>query len=131
MTNQVKFEFFNEIPKYESSQIFVAYIDAVTGERELFLEMKKKLLFPDYCGDNWDALIDSLLDLAWIDHQNIYLIHLQVPELEDEELLRFYLSVLLYCKVKWETDKARFIHIMFHESAELMIHELHIKPINK
>ena len=40
---------------------------------DLFERMCERLLFPDYFwfGNRWDSLVDCLMDLSWIDADNI------------------------------------------------------------
>ena len=50
----------------------VPCIDCVSMD-DLFELMCEKLLFPDYFwfGNRWDSLVDCLMDLSWIEADNI------------------------------------------------------------
>lgn len=58
---------------------------------DLYRTLAETLSFPDYFGQNLDALYDMLTDLAWLPYENIYVIiknadmfFSTLPELYDE-----------------------------------------------
>jgi RNAse (barnase) inhibitor barstar len=59
--------------------IFHAYIaqiaDSVSSKIELMEELSRELRFPDYFGNNWDALFDMLVDLHWIAQDRVIVFH--------------------------------------------------------
>lgn len=44
----------------------VVVIGPVTGKAELLDTLRRALAFPDWVGQNWDALADALGDLSWL-----------------------------------------------------------------
>ncbi|MCK6640036.1 MAG: barstar family protein [Bacteroidia bacterium] len=50
---------------FKSEHYSIADLDCQTwtGENEMHKQLKDKLIFPDYYGENWDALNDCLSDL--------------------------------------------------------------------
>ena len=61
---------------------FVAVIRSVNNEKELFSEFAKKLLFPDYFGNNWNALNDCLANLMWINEKKIVIVFESIAHLD-------------------------------------------------
>lgn len=74
---------------------FVAKLPAkLRSKQKLLRALATKLRFPDYFGENWDALDECLGDLSWLGDQKIDLIHSDLPLLAGGELLPIYLSIL-------------------------------------
>ncbi|MFF4830282.1 barstar family protein [Streptomyces sp. NPDC001315] len=46
----------------------------MTSQAELFQEFKAKLQFPEYFGENWNALDECLADLDWLDRLGYLLV---------------------------------------------------------
>ena len=65
---------------------FVAYIISVNDKKELLSELAEKLLFPDYFGNNWDALNDCLHDLTWLNEKKIVIVFESISHLDSETL---------------------------------------------
>ena len=62
---------------------FVVFIRATTkGKGELLKELSESLLFPDYFGNNWDALRDCLSDLTWISEKKIIIVFESISQLD-------------------------------------------------
>jgi RNAse (barnase) inhibitor barstar len=55
--------------------LFTVTIDLAgcTGKDDLLRRLADAFAFPDYFGNNWDALDDCLADLAWLDAQGVVL----------------------------------------------------------
>ncbi len=63
--NELKFINNNEFNN--SAKAFIAILPfGINNKNELLDELKKKLMFPEYFGFNWDALSDCLKDFHWI-----------------------------------------------------------------
>ncbi|MBK9960590.1 MAG: barstar family protein [Saprospiraceae bacterium] len=54
--------------------------------KSLYDEFAKVLQFPDYFGNNMDALYDCLLDLSWIEEREILLVIHRFDEILKSEL---------------------------------------------
>lgn len=57
-------------------------------------ELYHRLHFPDYFGDNWDALEECIRDLSWLPPGTVILRHSDLPLTEDVANLKTYLSIL-------------------------------------
>jgi len=70
-------------------------IDTSTqGKQQLLRRIAEGLSFPDYFGENWDALIDSLSDLSWCGTSEAIIDHAGIPHLPPRDL-RLYLESLI------------------------------------
>jgi hypothetical protein len=62
----------DELPVFEAFRDKGFHVATVSGavlasELELFDALASAFAFPDYFGGNWDALVDCLGDLEWLD----------------------------------------------------------------
>ncbi len=89
MYSTAKFEFLN----VDAGDADLRLDDTLSMREEVFQIYAKKLNFPDYFGRNWDAFIDCLSDLSWIDQDAVIVVHDALPSLKDSEL-RSYLECL-------------------------------------
>ena len=60
---------------------------------DLFLNLSKALVFPNYFGENWDALCEVYRDFDWISNNDIVIIHEDLSLL-DEYDFRMYLKII-------------------------------------
>lgn len=86
------FEFVSGLPK-ENARIVIA--PSISSEAELFDFYATELTFPDYFGRNWDAFIDCLSDLSWIDADEVAVLHDGLPSFPMSEL-RHYVEILQF-----------------------------------
>jgi hypothetical protein len=52
--------------------------DDLRSRAELFDVLESGLQFP-YFGRNWDALLDVISDLSWLDLDEVWIVHSRVP----------------------------------------------------
>jgi RNAse (barnase) inhibitor barstar len=71
---------------------FVANLSPALKKAELFSELKEKLSFPSYFGNNWDALVDMMRDLEWLP-KKVVLIHEGTLSLTEKDF-QIYLDIL-------------------------------------
>ncbi len=66
----------------------------ISNEMILIGLLAKQLSFPDYFGENWDALEECLRDLSWLPAGPIVLEHVDVPLVRDVANARIYIAML-------------------------------------
>lgn len=84
----------------------------IRDKDELLSQLSSKLRFPDYFGNNWDALDECLRDLSWLPQRSIVVIHERLPELPDEEI-KEYLSILSRAVMDWNGDERHELIVVF------------------
>jgi RNAse (barnase) inhibitor barstar len=57
--------------------------------------------FPDYFGNNWDALLDCLCDFGWVREKQIVITHSDVPLRAHPGECRTYLEILREAHNDW------------------------------
>lgn len=102
---------------------FVAIINQVDSKESLFNEIKNKLFFPNYFGNNWDALYDCLCDLSWISKSKVCLLHKGLPKIDDKSLV-IYLNILVDVITVWESNNNKTFEVIFEKKDEKIIEEL-------
>ncbi|WP_026474901.1 barstar family protein [Alkaliflexus imshenetskii] len=116
--------FVNNVKSDINTDAFVAIITGINEQKEdLLNELKEKLLFPDYFGNNWDALYDCLCDLSWISKSKISLLHKDLPKIDNKSLV-IYLNILVDAIATWEPNKNKIFEVIFEIKDEIKVKEL-------
>lgn len=79
--------------------------------KELLLRaLAKSLSFPDYFGDNWDALDECLTDLSWLPAQGYVVLLVQLQHMADSapEVLASAIAIFADAARYWERKKTPF-----------------------
>src|SRR6185436_4774837 len=96
------FYFTNSKESHTSTDAFLARLPGgITSKHRLLNELSTLLRFPDYFGENWDALWDCLSDLSWISEKAIFIIHIDLPEISHSDL-KVYLRTLSEATDDWK-----------------------------
>ncbi len=82
----------SDFTEYSENGI-TAFVPIVRSKPELLDALAKGLDFPNYCGRNWDALIDMFRTLDWIDENKIYVIHKRISDLPEKDLSNYMFIV--------------------------------------
>lgn len=79
------------------------------------------LQFPNYFGENWDALDECIRDLSWLPSGNVILTHPDLPLPDDRASLSTYLSVLKDAIEKWRSTGERKLLVVFPSDTEQIV----------
>lgn len=125
-----------------NSKKFVTMIDGqkCRNKKSFFREFAKKMKFPDYFGDNWDAFDECLNDLEWLDCDQYVLFIKDFNFIfeNDEKNLEIFLNILVDAVEEWkmgreygalQTPPTPF-HIVMYSDKEI-ISDLQIKTNNE
>jgi hypothetical protein len=84
-----------------SAEYIVRLPSRIRTKRRLFKILARKLLLPDYFGQNFDSLEECLRDLSWLPPGPVVLIHRDVPFANESEEREIYLGILHGCTDYW------------------------------
>ncbi len=116
-------EFIRNPIDYVNNSEFVALLPHVNGADDLHKELSDILKFPNYYGENWNALYDCLRDFGWIDMKGIVLVHIAIPSLSDFEL-KTYIEILFESAKDWKEGDEHYFKVIFPLGAEKLIRSI-------
>lgn len=116
-------EFLENPTLYFNADEFIAYFPLVENVDDLFDNLRSILKFPDYFGDNWDALFDCLRDFYWIETKGIVLVHSELPKLNNDDL-KNYLKLLEEASIDWKEGEKHYFKLVFPEKSKQLINNL-------
>ena len=99
---------------YLVEDTFIGYVYKVRDKMDLFLNLSKALVFPNYFGENWDALCEVYRDFDWISNNDIVIIHEDLSLL-DEYDLRMYLKIIKITLSFWAGVNVHSVCFIFSE----------------
>jgi len=108
--------FLDEPDKYFDENEFIAHLPWVREEDELLKKLSEILEFPDYFGNNWNALYDCLCDFDWMTKRGIVLVHHELPLLADDKI-EIYLKVLFEAVGGWLDNEEHYFKVVFPEKS--------------
>ena len=73
--------------------------NTILSKFDIFRIFYEKLKFPNYFGNNWDALFDCLKDLGWLENKNTVVL---IKNLDDREIFKILLHQLAGAKEIWK-----------------------------
>ena len=85
------------------------------NKKTLLRALAKNFNFPDYFGQNWDALADCLHDFNWYRRYNIVLIHRDSIKNLNDKNQQTYLDILIGAANFWKKNKKRNFQVVFHK----------------
>ncbi|QIH34399.1 barstar family protein [Sphingobacterium sp. DR205] len=112
-----KIEFLENPMGYCNETEYIAYLPKVKDENDLFRELNDILAFPDYFGDNWNALFDCLRDFSWISKRGVALVHLEIPILSEEELMTYF-EIIFSAIEDWTDTDDHYFKVIFSKEDE-------------
>jgi hypothetical protein len=106
-----KFEFGNPSPVRPD----VSADSSLRGKLALLRHLANRLSFPDYFGENWDALIDCLSDPTWSGEREVLIDHPNLPQLAADEM-RCYLESLIDAMARRNVHGFPRLRVVFREA---------------
>jgi RNAse (barnase) inhibitor barstar len=118
------FLFYTDGLSFDERQDFVVHIPpSIKDVNTLFEVFIDKLRLPGYFGFNWNALLDCLWDLSWIEQYRVVILHRDLPNLAKEDLSH-YLDVLRESTKSWKPGEQHELVVAFPKSVETTVHNL-------
>ena len=84
----------------------------IASKAELLRTLSIGLNFPEYFGENWDALEECLRDLSWTNSKRIVIFHEGIPMIEPDQL-QIYIQILLDCVEYWKLKNEHQLIVLF------------------
>ena len=103
--------FFVKYPRmYLVEDTFIGYVYKVRDKMDLFLNLSKALVFPNYFGENWDALCEVYRDFDWISNKYDLRMYLKIIKIT----LSFWAGFNDHsvCFIFSEKDKKRIMDVV-------------------
>ena len=86
--------------------------ESIRDKGQLLELIARRLKFPEYFGQNWDALIDCLSDLSWLTQSTVVVDHDIVPALPGRDL-RLYLESLIDAIARRAPEDVPRVRVLF------------------
>lgn len=112
-----KIEFLEYPMGYFNDIEYVAYLQKVKDKNDLFRQLSDILAFPDYFGDNWNALFDCLRDFSWISRRGVVLVQSEIPILSEEELMTYF-DIIFSAVEDWTDTDDHYFKVIFPKEDE-------------
>lgn len=117
----IPFEFRSHADSTSDSNTLVVHVPTgLTTDAELFRLFEREVRLPDYFGENWNALDETLRDLHWVSERKLIFVHDDLPGLPTDSL-RIYLEVLANAVNSWEAYPEHEIAVIFPENTKAQI----------
>ena len=102
--------------------VYVVDGTKISNQLELFDAYGKGLKAPSgYFGTNWNAFLDCLAGLDWIEAFDVFIVHSKLPQLSDGDMA-IYIDILHDAVETWADKKTDDLHRLFPD--EFIPHHL-------
>lgn len=91
------------------------------SKAELLSALANAGRFPDYFGENWDALQECLGDLSWIENRRVVVVHEDLCLINSPQECRIYLEILNTALTDWANKVASTVTQSLGASHELRV----------
>ncbi|WP_423735249.1 barstar family protein [Chitinophaga caseinilytica] len=110
--SMTRIEYLSNPGTYTCKSEFVAFMPKINNEKELLEQLGIVLKFPNYYGENWNAVYDCLCDFSWIIEKGVVLIHTEIPALP-EDGLKIYMQILDNSIESWKLGEDHYFKVVF------------------
>jgi RNAse (barnase) inhibitor barstar len=110
-------EFLEYTTRYCNEGEYIAYLPTIKDVNGLFRQLSDILAFPDYFGENWNALFDCLRDFSWISKRGVVLVHSEIPVLSEEELMTYF-EIIFSAVEDWTDTDDHYLKVIFAKENE-------------
>jgi len=110
------FKSYNKVKeKYLSRNYNIVELDCkfVNTKYDIFNIFSETLNFPDYFGDNWDALEECINDLEWLKSKNMVILISNITHIKAKEFLKTFIDILVDAHNHWSQEKIDFSVVIF------------------
>ena len=94
--------------------------ESIGAKSQLLRHLARGLRFPDYFGENWDALIDCLSDLSWWQATEAIIDHRSVPQIPQRDL-GLYLESLIDALARRSPDRRPKLRCVFRPGGRVRL----------
>jgi len=108
----------------QPSQLEARIPPGISTKADLLHTLDTSLHFPEYFGENWDALWECVCDLSWLDAVEVVLIHEDIPLSDQPTAAKTYLSILRDAVKYWGARPEHHLEVVFPQRCELQVREL-------
>jgi RNAse (barnase) inhibitor barstar len=109
----------------QSGPTACVWVPALIETKQVLMDvLAQRLGFPDYFGENWDALEECLHDLSWLPVGPVVLTHSDLPLSNDPANARIYLAILRDSICKSRISDQRPLTVIFPKRYNRTINEL-------
>ena len=101
----------------DAGGLIVRLPNKIRAKQKVLGALADGLRFPRYFGMNWDALEESLRDLAWLKVPRITLVHAELPFGQGENKT-IYLQILANVVAHWQGNEGLQFAVVFPTSCQ-------------
>ena len=115
------FDSFESLSEVRNAPVITTVAEIPTGvarKDDLLLELAQSLRFPDYFGQNWDALEECMRDLSWLPAGAVSIVHRDLPLETDAAGRGTYLEILSGAEMAWPAEGRELVLVFPGEVAQ-------------
>lgn len=112
MISPIPFTFGEETASSDDA-VCAAIPAGIMSKTVLLTSIAAQLKFPEYFGNNWDALEQCIRDLSWLPSGRVVAKHADIPLVGDPKEASVYASILADAVIKMSRSKDHPLAVVF------------------